>query len=263
MGKVEWEGAEPVYRTVIGAVVGLYKVMNWKVRVFDSHHIPRNGPVVIASNHVGYLDFTFIGYGAREQGRLVRFMAKEEVFRHTVAGPLMRAMEHIPVDRYGDAYQAVKDSVLRLEEGQAVGMFPEGTISPSFVPREGKTGAARMAIQSGAVLVPAATWGTQRILTKGREPNWQRGVAVDVRYGAPIEHRPDSDPEEVTERLMSSIRTLVDRAWEEYPQEPDGPEDRWWLPAHLGGTAPTPEEAEEHLREKREEQRQKRLERDD
>lgn len=261
MAKIDWEAPEPVYRTIIGVVLAIFKTMGWPVRIFGSEHIPAEGPVVLASNHVGYLDFVFVGFGAREQGRLVRFMAKQEVFEHPVSGPLMRGMKHIPVDRYGNAADAVRDATERLERGQAVGMFPEGTISPSFVPREGKTGAARMAIDSGAALVPCAVWGTQRILTKWRPKNFQRGVAVDVHYGPPIEHDRDSDPREVTKRLMAAIDELVEHAWDVYPQEPADDDDRWWLPAHRGGTAPTPAEAEARLKKQREERRRKREQR--
>ena len=56
----------------------------------------------MAINHIGYLDFTFAGLAARKSGRLVRFMAKQEVFGHRIAGPLMRGMRHIPVDRAAD-----------------------------------------------------------------------------------------------------------------------------------------------------------------
>ncbi|MBW3561558.1 MAG: 1-acyl-sn-glycerol-3-phosphate acyltransferase, partial [Actinobacteria bacterium] len=197
----------------------------------------------------------------RGQGRLVRFMAKQEVFEHPVAGPLMRAMKHIPVDRYGKARDAVEESIDRLRRGQIVGMFPEGTISPSFVPREGKTGAARMAIEAGAPLIPAATWGTQRILTKWRPKNFQRGVAIDVHYGEPIDTS-HGDPERATKELMEAIGGLVDRAAERYPQEPADDDDRWWLPLHLGGTAPTPEDAERRLAEQRARVRREREQQD-
>lgn len=235
---------EYVYKPVIGVALTLFKAMSWPVRTFGVEHIPRSGPVVLASNHIGYLDFVFIGYAARERGRLVRFMAKKEVFDHPIAGPLMRGMKHIPVDRYARASAAVDDAIGYLNRGEAVGMFPEGTISRSFVPRAGKTGAARMAIESGATLLPCATWGTQRILTKDRPKNFQRKVALDVHIGEPIPHAGDSDPAAVTTDLMASITSLVERAQKGYPQEPSGPDDAWWLPAHMGGAAPTVDEAD-------------------
>lgn len=249
---------EYVYRPVIGFALGLFKAMGWKVRVFGSENIPTSGPVVLASNHIGYLDFVFVGYAARERGRLVRFMAKKEVFDHKISGPLMRGMKHIPVDRFANAADAIDDAVGYLRRGEAVGMFPEGTISRSFIPREGKTGAARMAMESGALLLPCATWGTQRILTKDRSKNFQRKVVMDVYVGEPIEHEPSGDVVEITGRLMDAIGTLVEKAQANYPQEPAGPGDKWWLPAHMGGTAPTVEEADAKAAADRERRKQAR-----
>jgi 1-acyl-sn-glycerol-3-phosphate acyltransferase len=249
---------EPVYTPVIGAALTFFKAMGWPIRVEGAEHIPAAGPAVIATNHVGYLDFTFVGYGARERGRLVRFMAKKEVFDHKVAGPLMRGMKHIPVDRFGRANDSIERAVEWLERGEVVGMFPEGTISRSFVPAAGKTGAARMAMGGGAALVPGAVWGSQRILTKGRPKNWQRKVPISVYYGAPIDYAPDDDPTVVTKRLMDAIGVLVERAAAEYPDRPAGAEDGWWLPAHLGGSAPTVEESLELANREREERRARR-----
>ncbi|MGH2730569.1 MAG: lysophospholipid acyltransferase family protein [Actinomycetota bacterium] len=217
--------------------------MNWRVVTTGSHHIPTSGPAVIATNHVGYLDFVFVGYAARERKRLVRFMAKQEVFGHPIAGPLMRGMRHIPADRYGQTGLAIERSIDAVRAGEIVGMFPEGTISRSFVPAEGKTGAARIAMEAGAPLTPGVVWGSQRILTKGRPKNLERGVTITVDLGAPIDYSRDEDPHDVTDRLMKTISEGVALAERRYPEEPHGLDDRWWLPAHLGGNAPTVEES--------------------
>ena len=242
---------EPVYTPVIGAVLALFKTMGWKVTITGLEHIPATGPAVVATNHVGYLDFTFVGYGVRGKGRMLRFLAKKEIFEHPIAGPLMRGMKHVPVDRFGRAQDALHSAVESLRSGEMIGMFPEATISRSFVPAPGKSGAARMAMDASALLIPGAVWGSQRILTKGRPKNLQRGVAITVAYGAPIEYSPGEDAAEVTKRLMTAIEELVDNAARTYPQEPAGPDDRWWLPAHLGGTAPTVEEADRMAAEER------------
>ena len=234
---------EPVYRPVIGFALSLMKVMRWNVRTEGAEHIPLSGPAVLATNHVGYLDFVFVGAAARERRRLVRFLAKAEVFDHKVAGPLMRGMKHIPVDRFGRASQAIDDSVAALQRGEIIGMFPESTISRSFVPAAGKTGAARMAMLAGAPLIPGAVWGTQRILTKGRPKNFQRNIDIQVSFDEPVSYEPDEDPEKVTLEMMRRIETLVDRAQRNYTQQPSGPDDTWWVPAHLGGSAPTVEES--------------------
>jgi 1-acyl-sn-glycerol-3-phosphate acyltransferase len=239
--------AEPVYRTVVGVARGMIGSMGWDVIVDGAENIPREGPAIIATNHIGYLDFVFSGYAARDQGRLVRFLAKKEIFDKKGAGWLMRKMKHIPVDRFGAPNESFQAAVAALRAGEIVGMFPEATISPSFVPRPGKNGAVRMAQESGAPLVPAAIWGTHRILTKWRPKNFQRKVAVMVNVGKPLDLDPSHDPDEATQRLMAQINELLADAQARYPQQPASDEDRWWVPAHLGGSAPTFDEAEARL----------------
>lgn len=236
----------PVYATVIGACLATFKTLNWDVRISGVEHIPPTGAGVVATNHIGYLDFVFAGYGVREQGkRRLRFVAKREVFDNKFSGPLMRAMRHIPVDRAGDTHLAMAEVAQALAEGDLVGMFPEGTVSTAFVPLAGRPGAAKMAMEAGVPLIPGAVWGTQRIFTRGRKPKATRGAVILVRFGPAIAYEPDEEPFAVHERLMDAIRTLVDELQSSYPQTPSGPDDSWWLPAHLGGTAPTVEEARE------------------
>ena len=242
---------EPVYTPVIGVVLTLFKVMGWRIHTEGIEHIPVTGPAVVATNHIGYLDFTFVGYAIRPRGRLLRFLAKKEIFDHPVAGPLLRGMHHVPVDRFGRAQDALKAAVASLRSGEVIGMFPEATISRSFVPSSAKSGAARMAMEADAPLIPGAVWGSQRILTKGRPRNLQRNLPIMVAFGEPIEYHPGEDPADVTKRLMTAIEELVDRLQREYPDAPSGPDDRWWLPAHLGGTAPTVEEANAMAAEER------------
>ncbi len=96
-----------------------------------TEHVPREGGAVLAINHTGWLDFTFAGLAAHPSGRLVRFMAKESIFANPVAGPLMRGMKHIPVDREAGA-AAYRAAVTALRQGELIGVFPETTISRSF-----------------------------------------------------------------------------------------------------------------------------------
>jgi 1-acyl-sn-glycerol-3-phosphate acyltransferase len=246
----------PVYATAIAASLTSFAAFRWDVRVTGAEHVPELGPAVIATNHVGYLDFVFAGYGARRRGkRRVRFVAKREVFDHTLTGPLMRSMGHIAVDRSGDTRVALREVAGALEQGDLVGMFPEGTISPSFVPLSGRPGAARMAMDAGAPLVPGALWGTQRIFTKGRSFRPAPGTVVLISFGAPIAYEPDEDATAVHRRLMASIGEQVDDLQRRYPQRPNGPDDTWWQPAHLGGSAPTPEAAEARVAEERAQRR--------
>ena len=223
------------------------------IRPHDPHHIPAEGPAILASNHVGYLDFCFVALAPPTPRRQVRFVARHDIFEKRLVGWAMRTMRQIPVDVHGDPAPALAEAEVKLRQGEVVGMHPEGTISPSFVPRDGRTGTIRLAQRTGAPIVPVAVWGSHRLLTKGRPVRLRRGLAVVVRYGEPF-HPTTDDPIAATAELMERITALLDQAQSEYPQRPATGDD-WWLPAHLGGTAPTPEEAEERIRRQIEERR--------
>jgi 1-acyl-sn-glycerol-3-phosphate acyltransferase len=227
--------ADLVYPPVLLVGYGAFAALGLKVRVHGGENLPRAGGAVLASNHVSYLDFIFAGYAARPSNRLVRFMAKDSVFRHRVAGPIMRSMKHIPVDR-GAGAASYSHAVESLASGEVVGVFPEATMSRSFEPKAFKTGAVRMADEAGVPLVPMALWGTQRLWCYDRRSSMkQYGVPVEIHVGEPVD--PSGDPELATARLRASITDLVARAQEGYPH--DGT-DQWWQPARLGGTAPEP-----------------------
>ena len=233
--------AEIVYPPVLVAARAMFRALDLRIHIDGAQHVPAEGGAALASNHVSYLDFIFVGLGARPAGRLVRFMAKQEVFAHKISGPLMRGMHHIPVDR--KAGKAAYDhAVTALGNGEVVGVFPEATISRSFTVKDCKGGAARMAAQAGVPLIPMAVWGTQRLWTKGRpRALGTRHLPIEILIGEPLRPEPDEDPERVTALLRERIQGLLDRAQRDYPDKPS--QEPWWLPAHLGGTAPTPEQA--------------------
>ncbi|PZG13769.1 1-acyl-sn-glycerol-3-phosphate acyltransferase [Micromonospora craterilacus] len=234
---------ELVYPPVIAAAKTMFRVLDLRITVDGDQHVPRTGGAVLASNHVSYLDFIFCGLGALESKRLVRFMAKDSVFRHRVSGPLMRGMRHIPVDR-GAGAESYAAAVGALRNGEVVGVFPEATISRSFTVKELKSGATRMAREAGVPVLPVALWGTQRLWTKGRPRTLtRRHTPITILVGEPMDPAGYPDAGAMSADLRSRLHALVDRAQREYPDRPAGPEDRWWLPAHLDGTAPTPEEA--------------------
>jgi 1-acyl-sn-glycerol-3-phosphate acyltransferase len=234
---------EPVY-SLVAMVARIARALGrWKLIVKGVENVPDAGPVVLAINHSGYLDPIFAAWPVVfEKRRWVRYLAKKEVFDHKLSGPLMRGMKHISVDRRRAPLKALQASIEVLREGEIIGMFPEATINRSFVPGKGKTGTVRMAQATGAVVVPVAVWGAHRLLTKGRPRNIQPGVAILVIFGKPLELDAQENPKDATDRLMDEIRALLADAQASYPQKPASDDDRWWLPAHLGGTAPTPEE---------------------
>ncbi|RSM66150.1 1-acyl-sn-glycerol-3-phosphate acyltransferase [Amycolatopsis sp. WAC 01376] len=243
--------AELVYPPVIMAAKLMFRVLDNRIRVEGTEHIPSTGGAVIACNHVSYLDFIFCGLGAQPAKRLVRFMAKKEIFSNRIAGPLMRGMHHISVDR-GAGLASYREAVERLKAGEVVGVFPEATISRSFTVKDIKSGAVRMAAEAGVPVVPMALWGTQRLWTKGRPKDLtKRHVPISILVGEPMHPKADEDAEVLSKDLRVRMSALVDRAQAGYPAKPDSDDERWWLPAHLGGTAPTPEEAAKLDREGR------------
>ena len=100
-----------------------------------------------------------------------------------------------------------------------------------------------MALEAGVPLLPAVVWGSQRIMTKGRKRDLTRGTPLRVVVGEPFTPTPGADPVAVTADLKRRMSVLLEEAIATYPGTPRSPEDTWWIPARLGGTAPTLEQA--------------------
>lgn len=236
---------EPVYRIGIAVARLVMKFQGVRAVVEGTENIPADGAAVIAVNHTGYMDFIFAGVPAYLRGRrLVRFMTKKEIFSAPFpVGWVMRAMKHVPVDREAghDAFEA---AVQHCSDGHLVGIFPEGTISRSFDLKEFKTGAARIAQRSEVPLIPLVVWGSQRFWTKDLPKNLGRNhLPLWVRVGEPIST--EGSPEEVTTRLRDRMTEMLAEVRRDYAEE-FGPfaGDEPWLPASIGGSAPTQERAD-------------------
>ena len=203
--------------------------------------MPREGGAVMAINHTSYLDFMYAGLPAWPHRRYVRFMAKKSIFAHRVAGPLMRGMRHIPVDRQQGG-QAFKDAIRALKAGEIVGVFPEATMSRSFELKEFKPGAVKMAQVAGVPVLPTTIWGGQRVWTKDLPKHMGRArIPVYITVGEPIEIGRREDVMAATARVKAAMQAQLDAQQAAYPALTG--DDLRWQPARLGGTAPTPEEA--------------------
>jgi 1-acyl-sn-glycerol-3-phosphate acyltransferase len=220
----------------------VFRTLGLRFDVRGAEQLPAAGPAVLACNHLSYLDFTFAGLAASEQGRLVRFMAKQSLFANGLTGPFMRAMGHIPVDRASGA-AAYRRAARKLAAGELVGIFPEATISRSFTLKSFKLGAATLAVREQVPLIPVVLWGPQRTFTVDRRYSLRRGKTISVYLGAPIVAAPADDPVAVDAELRRRMDQLLAQAWRNYPDVPSG--DPWWVPAVVGGTAPTLERAAE------------------
>jgi 1-acyl-sn-glycerol-3-phosphate acyltransferase len=185
-----------------------------------AEHLPDGGAVVVV-NHVSHVDPLTFAHFLYESGRLPRFLGKDAVFNVPFVGMVLRGAEQIPVYREsGDASLAYAAAVDAVRRGELVAIYPEATLTrdPGLWPMVGKTGAARVALETGAPVVPVAQWGPQEILPPySKRPRLLPRRTVHVWAGPPVdlsdvEGRP-VDAEllhEVTERIMAAITTLLE-----------------------------------------------------
>ncbi|MFM8921443.1 MAG: lysophospholipid acyltransferase family protein [Candidatus Nanopelagicaceae bacterium] len=229
--------AELVYPPVIGLFKLVWRGLDIQFHFEGQDNLPKKGGAVIASNHVSYLDFAFIGTGALHLKRYIRFMAKKGAFDNKIAGPLLRGMKHISVDRDNGGASFVA-ALKALRSGEIVGIFPEATISQSFEIKGMKSGAVRLAIGAQVPIIPVVIWGSQRIWTKGVPRDFRRkSIPIHIAYGEPIYFAKDADVDASESLLRESMIAMLHKVQESYPDSHVGER---WAPQRLGGTAPAP-----------------------
>lgn len=229
------------YPPIIAAAKLSFRLLGQRIDLAGTEHVPREGGVMVAVNHIGYVDFIYGGLAVNPAGRRMRFMSKRELFDHKYTGPLMRSLHHIEVDRAaGEA--SYRTAVRYLREGECVGIFPEATISRAMELKEFKTGVVRIAAEAGVPVLPVIVWGTQRLMTKDQPRDFKtRGLPILIRIGEAL-HPTGADPVAETAELHTAMSSLLDGAIADYPERPPG---AWWLPQRHGGGAPTLAEAVE------------------
>jgi len=192
-------------------------------RVEGLEHAPREGAYILVSNHCSNLDPPFIGAAVgHHTGRVIHFMAKDEISRWPLVGWLARSAGVFFVRRGEGDRAAQRIALQHLAAGRPIGIFPEGTRSRDGVLREAKLGVALLAIRSGAPILPVGISGSGRIFPgRSRIPHRTR---VDIRIGPVfrLAHQPDGhlDREVLaagTERIMREIAALL----------PDDQRGRW------------------------------------
>lgn len=228
---------------------GVLRALDVNVHVQGAHHVPRSGPVLLASTHVSYPDFVFVQRAAISRRPRIRFMCRHDVWDVAWRAWLMDRMQHIPVDRTAPAAAYLRARAL-LRSGEAVCAFPEAGISYSYTVRPLMRGVSSLARETGVPVVPVALWGAQRIYSVGRPvdgveppPDLTRGRRVDVAFGAPMHVCPGTDLTDWTRSLGHHLTGLLE-ALQKLPHHRPRPTE-WaaYHPAHLGGNAPTREEA--------------------
>jgi 1-acyl-sn-glycerol-3-phosphate acyltransferase len=229
--------ADLVYPPVIVLIKSFWKYLGLKFDFQGQENVPLKGGAILAINHTSYFDFALAGTAALPAKRYVRFMAKKEIFDNKIAGPLMRGMHHINVDRSNGSASFVA-ALRSLKDGEIIGIFPEGTISTSFEIKGLKSGAVRLAIGAGVPVIPTIVWGGQRVYTKGVKPNFKRNkFPISVSFGEPIFYSRETDVEVAEAHLRDVLIEMLHKVQEKYPDSHLG---QRWAPVRLGGTAPAP-----------------------
>jgi 1-acyl-sn-glycerol-3-phosphate acyltransferase len=183
-------------------------------------HIPEMGPVLVACNHISYLDPLYTGVFMHRRGRIPRFLAKQDLFRVPVLGWVMTSARQIPVRRgSAEAGDSLRSAERALAAGKAVLIYPEGTVTrdPDYWPMVAHTGVARLALDADVPVVPVVHWGTHRIYDHyGKRFRPLPRTEVIVRAGAPVDlsdfrRRPVDGPllREATDRVMAGVRGLL------------------------------------------------------
>lgn len=191
-----------------------YHLCRWIARTFfalfveGQAHVPESGPVILAPNHVSYLDPVVVGVSMR---RRVHFMAKKELFRNPLVGWLLHGLQTYPVTRERVDPSTLKRTLSLLASGQVVLMFPEGTRGDGRTLGPAKSGIAVVAARSGARVVPVFHWGTEQALPRGSRR--VRRVPLRVRFGPPLTFpaggRPDREAVgDFCRQLMEAIAAL-------------------------------------------------------
>ncbi len=156
-----------------------------------AENLPTEGGWVVCPNHVSHVDPLAFAHFLVDHGRSPRFLGKNEVFRVPVVGAVLRSADQIPVHREsGRAADAYRSAVDAVRANKCVAIYPEGTLTrdPDLWPMRGKTGAARVALETRCPVVPVAVWGPQDLLAPyGRVPHLVPRPTMRVRAGAPVD----------------------------------------------------------------------------
>jgi 1-acyl-sn-glycerol-3-phosphate acyltransferase len=250
----KWETRGRIPAALWVAVLVVYPVaaLLFRLRYRHAQRIPASGPVLLVANHVSILDPLACARLVWDTGRVPHFLAKESVFKGW-AGPLLRAAGQIPVARFtADAHEALHAAEADLAAGNLVVIYPEGSVTrdPDWWPMQARTGVARLALTTDAVVLPVAQWGPQRVHDyHARRLHLRLRTPADYLVGEPIdltEHRARlraGQPltgellKETTDLIMSRVRDQLAELRGEPAPTAFHPRPARELPGDLSGSA--------------------------
>ena len=181
---------------------GIYFWLTMRLKVVGLENVPLSGGCLLVSNHLAQIDSFLLLY---VMSRPVSFMAKEEIFEKWYSDIFCRHLAAFPVRRESMDRWALKHALKVLKSGYVLGIYPEGERSQHKKLQEAKVGPAYLAIKSKRPLIPIAITGTHRVL----QQRWPLRVPVQVRFGEPLHPLPDESPQELTERMMHTIASML------------------------------------------------------
>lgn len=205
----------PWYRVAEVVLIPVLRIA-MRHRWRGGENLPLSGGVIVVANHISKIDPVTFGYFVHATGRVPRYLAKRELFEHKWLGRVMRGADMIPVRRGGDgAKSSVSAAIDAVRAGSCIVVYPEATITrdPGLWPMVGKTGAARIALETGAPVVPVAQWGAHRVLPPyAKRPVLRGRQVMYARAGRPVdlddlrEGDPDAELLAIaTTRIMDAI----------------------------------------------------------
>ena len=212
---------------IVKAILSPVLRLLFKVKVEGMDNVPKDGPIIMASNHVSFSDSIFLPLVLR---RRITFVAKAEYFDDWKTAWFFRAVGQIPIRREGGSasQRALETAREVLESGGVFGIYPEGTRSPDGRLYKGRTGIARLALQTGAPIVPVAMIGTREAQPIGQvKPNFFSHITV--RFGKPLTwpHLADEGDNRmalrnITDEVMFELRELSGQEYvNEYAKRKD------------------------------------------
>ena len=202
-----------IMRPILKAIVK----RDWR----GAEKLPKNGPAIVVCNHLSYLDPLTFSHFLYNNGRAPRYLGKESVFRIPVIGWVIKGAGQIPVSRESkDAIKGYEHAIAVLKAGHLLGVYPEGTLTrdENLWPMKGKTGVARLALQTGVPVYPCASWGPEKVIPPyGKRIKLFPRTKVSVIMGDPVDlskwQGRAEDPsavEEATEAIMDEITKLLE-----------------------------------------------------
>jgi 1-acyl-sn-glycerol-3-phosphate acyltransferase len=214
------------FRSVEFSALPLMKSwFNWRFEGLE--HVPREGPVLVAANHISYFDPLAHGYFLVKVHRKPRYLAKSELYDHWLLKRVLVGAHQIKVVRGSGDRSPLENAKKALQAGECVVLYPEATVTtnPDYSPMKGKHGIARLALETAVPVVPLVVWGSQHVWQRDGKRSLKFGRPIWVKAGPPMDFSEYSEPgpdegaiQAVTDKVMDQLTGLVGDLRSRYPK---------------------------------------------